>query len=273
MTVTANSPSQSATTISDASGTFRFLTLAPDTYTLSFSKDVIRFGNGSGHFHFRRSGADRSTSRWSRRCERLRTSRARRQQSGEGRHDQRRLLGQRRRTAGRARLTGAGQLEQRLRCDRVGSRRHDRSRRIWMVADRPHPRRRHRSSRLRTRRHSREPRVRQRAADDALEPWVAGSPSLYRRRSGELGRARHFRLRQPGHQDRHVSRLTPTACSRRAIRRSTIRRRSKPAARRRTAVQLLRRHRRQQSKFRYIDNNDGSNIPNSFFYPGEPASG
>jgi len=38
VTVTATSPSQSATSITDASGTFRFLTLAPDTYTLSFSK-------------------------------------------------------------------------------------------------------------------------------------------------------------------------------------------------------------------------------------------
>jgi hypothetical protein len=36
--VTANSPSQTATSTTDASGTFRFLTLAPDTYTLSFSK-------------------------------------------------------------------------------------------------------------------------------------------------------------------------------------------------------------------------------------------
>jgi hypothetical protein len=40
VTVTANSPSQAATTVSDASGSFRFLTLAPDTYTLSFTKDL-----------------------------------------------------------------------------------------------------------------------------------------------------------------------------------------------------------------------------------------
>lgn len=36
--VTASSPSQSATSTSDASGTFRFLSLRPDTYTISFSK-------------------------------------------------------------------------------------------------------------------------------------------------------------------------------------------------------------------------------------------
>src|SRR5579871_861548 len=36
--VTAVSPSQSASSTTDASGTFRLLTLAPDTYTLSFSK-------------------------------------------------------------------------------------------------------------------------------------------------------------------------------------------------------------------------------------------
>jgi hypothetical protein len=38
VTVTAASPSQTATSTTDASGTFRFLTLAPDTYTLSFSR-------------------------------------------------------------------------------------------------------------------------------------------------------------------------------------------------------------------------------------------
>ncbi|MBV9717723.1 MAG: TonB-dependent receptor [Candidatus Eremiobacteraeota bacterium] len=37
--VTATSPSQSARSVTDATGTFRFLSLAPDTYTLSFSKD------------------------------------------------------------------------------------------------------------------------------------------------------------------------------------------------------------------------------------------
>ena len=36
--VTATSPSQSATSTSDPSGTFRFLSLRPDTYTISFSK-------------------------------------------------------------------------------------------------------------------------------------------------------------------------------------------------------------------------------------------
>ncbi len=36
--VSAVSPSQSATSTTDASGSFRFLTLVPDTYTLSFSK-------------------------------------------------------------------------------------------------------------------------------------------------------------------------------------------------------------------------------------------
>lgn len=38
VTVTAVSPSQSATTVSDASGTYSFLSLAPDAYTVSFSK-------------------------------------------------------------------------------------------------------------------------------------------------------------------------------------------------------------------------------------------
>ena len=37
--VTANSPSQSARSTTDASGTFRFLSLSPDTYTLSFTKE------------------------------------------------------------------------------------------------------------------------------------------------------------------------------------------------------------------------------------------
>ncbi|HZV76500.1 MAG TPA: TonB-dependent receptor [Candidatus Babeliales bacterium] len=36
--VTANSPSQSARSTSDATGTFAFLSLSPDTYTLNFSK-------------------------------------------------------------------------------------------------------------------------------------------------------------------------------------------------------------------------------------------
>jgi hypothetical protein len=36
--VTANSPSQSATSTTDASGTYRFLSLGPDTYTLSLTK-------------------------------------------------------------------------------------------------------------------------------------------------------------------------------------------------------------------------------------------
>lgn len=37
--VTANSPSQNARSTTDATGTFRFLSLAPDTYTLSFTKE------------------------------------------------------------------------------------------------------------------------------------------------------------------------------------------------------------------------------------------
>lgn len=37
--VVASSPSQSARSTSDATGTYRFLSLAPDTYTLSFSKE------------------------------------------------------------------------------------------------------------------------------------------------------------------------------------------------------------------------------------------
>jgi Carboxypeptidase regulatory-like domain/TonB-dependent Receptor Plug Domain len=37
--VTANSPSQTARSTSDAGGTFRFLSLSPDTYTLTFSKE------------------------------------------------------------------------------------------------------------------------------------------------------------------------------------------------------------------------------------------
>ena len=57
-TVTANSPSQSAASTTDASGTFRFLTLAPDTYTLSFSQDGIRPGNAARPFRLRRPGAN-----------------------------------------------------------------------------------------------------------------------------------------------------------------------------------------------------------------------
>src|SRR5580704_2994244 len=38
VSVAAGSPSQSATSTTDATGTFRFLTLNPDTYTISFSK-------------------------------------------------------------------------------------------------------------------------------------------------------------------------------------------------------------------------------------------
>ncbi|HLI97240.1 MAG TPA: TonB-dependent receptor [Candidatus Baltobacteraceae bacterium] len=38
VTVTANSPSQSGTTTTDATGTYRFLSLAPDSYTISFEK-------------------------------------------------------------------------------------------------------------------------------------------------------------------------------------------------------------------------------------------
>src|SRR5579884_1542254 len=39
VSVTAVSPSQAAATTTDASGTYRFLSLAPDTYTLSFQRD------------------------------------------------------------------------------------------------------------------------------------------------------------------------------------------------------------------------------------------
>jgi hypothetical protein len=39
VTVTANAPTQSATSITDASGSYRFLSLGPDTYTLTFTKD------------------------------------------------------------------------------------------------------------------------------------------------------------------------------------------------------------------------------------------
>src|SRR5579864_109210 len=38
VTVTANSPSQAVATTTDANGIYRFLSLAPDTYTLTFSK-------------------------------------------------------------------------------------------------------------------------------------------------------------------------------------------------------------------------------------------
>ena len=37
--VTITSPSQTATATSDANGSYRFLSLAPDTYTLNFNKD------------------------------------------------------------------------------------------------------------------------------------------------------------------------------------------------------------------------------------------
>jgi len=40
VTVTISAPSQTASTTTDASGNYRFLSLAPDTYTLSFSKDT-----------------------------------------------------------------------------------------------------------------------------------------------------------------------------------------------------------------------------------------
>jgi hypothetical protein len=39
VTVTITAPSQTATTVTDANGIYRFLSLAPDTYTLSFTKD------------------------------------------------------------------------------------------------------------------------------------------------------------------------------------------------------------------------------------------
>ncbi|MGR4065120.1 MAG: carboxypeptidase regulatory-like domain-containing protein [Vulcanimicrobiaceae bacterium] len=39
VSVTANSPSQTATAVTDASGQFRFLSLAPDTYTVTLSKE------------------------------------------------------------------------------------------------------------------------------------------------------------------------------------------------------------------------------------------
>ncbi len=39
VSVTASAPSQSARSITDTSGTFRFLSLSPDTYTLSFTKE------------------------------------------------------------------------------------------------------------------------------------------------------------------------------------------------------------------------------------------
>ena len=38
VSVTANAPSQAATTVTDASGAYRFLSLEPDAYTLTFSK-------------------------------------------------------------------------------------------------------------------------------------------------------------------------------------------------------------------------------------------
>src|SRR5215469_16794314 len=38
VTVTANAPTQTATSVTDASGSYRFLTLGPDTYTLTYSK-------------------------------------------------------------------------------------------------------------------------------------------------------------------------------------------------------------------------------------------
>jgi hypothetical protein len=38
VTVSANAPSQSMTSVTDSNGTFAFLTLAPDTYTLAFSR-------------------------------------------------------------------------------------------------------------------------------------------------------------------------------------------------------------------------------------------
>ncbi|MBV8332593.1 MAG: carboxypeptidase regulatory-like domain-containing protein, partial [Candidatus Eremiobacteraeota bacterium] len=39
VTVTANAPTQTATSVTDAGGSYRFLSLEPDTYTLSFTKD------------------------------------------------------------------------------------------------------------------------------------------------------------------------------------------------------------------------------------------
>ncbi|HTA38824.1 MAG TPA: carboxypeptidase-like regulatory domain-containing protein, partial [Candidatus Acidoferrales bacterium] len=50
--VTVSSPSQTATVTTDASGRFGFLTLAPDTYTVSVTKDQFQPNSESGQIVF-----------------------------------------------------------------------------------------------------------------------------------------------------------------------------------------------------------------------------
>ena len=50
--VTVSSPSQTASVTTDASGRFGFLTLAPDTYTVSVTKDQYQPNSESGQIVF-----------------------------------------------------------------------------------------------------------------------------------------------------------------------------------------------------------------------------
>ncbi len=60
--VTAISPSQTLTVTTDASGRFSMLSLAPDTYTISVSKDRLRTFHDHRHFGLCRPSADAAAS-------------------------------------------------------------------------------------------------------------------------------------------------------------------------------------------------------------------
>ena len=158
--VTATSPSQSATTTTDAAGHFGFLTLAPDTYTVTVSKSGYQPMSVPGQVVF----ADTVQSVPVRVTKTLRTiarvTSTRGQRFGKVGYDGRRLLDQRSTQAATAALGRRRPYQSGVFGDLDGSGRlrHPEPKRL--LRDSQHPRRRLRSSRLRVRRRSGQSLVR-----------------------------------------------------------------------------------------------------------------
>ena len=158
--VAAVSPSQTTTVTTDASGRFSILSLAPDTYTISVSKDGFETSTTTGISIF----ADQVQTLRIPLAPSMRTIAHVTSRSSDGRrkigHHDRCLFGQLDGNGGRGRHRRRRQLEQRILGDRRGPRRVRAAQPARLGPDRLYSRRQLRSGRLRVRRRSGQSLVR-----------------------------------------------------------------------------------------------------------------
>ena len=205
--VTASSPSQVAHVTTDASGRFTFLSLAPETYTISVEHARIRarLDPASRSLPIR---ASRCRSRCRRASSKLRASRSRsslspvRPGTGTDVYSVNPALDRGGRAARRRRRTEQRVLRDRRDAGRVRSAQSGRRQ-----SNRLHSRRLLRPDRLRVRRRADQSVVRQLSRKLGDDARPARAADLHRRRRSRRECDRSRRLHQSSHQDRNLSRL------------------------------------------------------------------